>query len=53
MRLWDVTTGQCVFVMKNHTAPVYSVDFSADGKYITSGSFDSNVFVWSAEVCLN
>ena len=32
-----------------HTAAVYSVAFSPDGKYIASGAFDKCLHIWSVK----
>ena len=32
-----------------HSDPVYSVAFSADGKYLASGSADNTVKLWSMD----
>ncbi|MHC4403702.1 MAG: WD40 domain-containing protein [Planctomycetota bacterium] len=38
VRLWDVETGEEIRRLEGHTAPVHSVAFSPDGRYIASGS---------------
>lgn len=48
-RLWDATTGQLLGMLDAHTAPIVSVDFSSDGRYIITGSKDSTVIVWELE----
>lgn len=49
VRLWDVERGACVAVLSEHSNPIYSLSFSADGRYLASGSFDSTVVVWEVE----
>ena len=55
MRLWDVLGG-CAFgePLSGHTWWVTSVSFSADGRYVVSGSRDGTVRVWdvSSGACL-
>ena len=46
VRLWDPHTGSSK-VLQKHTDSVYSVAFSADGKYLASGSHDKCVHIWS------
>mmetsp|Transcript_36662 Transcript_36662/g.96016 ORF Transcript_36662/g.96016 Transcript_36662/m.96016 type:complete len:482 (+) Transcript_36662:339-1784(+) len=48
-KIWDALQGTCLFTLRGHTNPVYSVDFSPDGSQIASGSFDKAVMVWSLE----
>ena len=45
VRVWDVSTGDMLKVMKDHRSSVRSVAFSSDGKQIVSGSYDK-VWVW-------
>jgi WD40 repeat protein len=40
LRLWDVESGDCVFVEKSATTPLYSVAFSADGRRALSGALE-------------
>lgn len=46
IQLWDVDTGQCLFVYTGHFAQIYAVAF--DGQRIATGSLDSTVRIWSA-----
>ena len=38
-----------MFSLVKHTAAVYSVAFSPDGKYIASGAFDKCLHIWSVK----
>mmetsp|Transcript_8164 Transcript_8164/g.25501 ORF Transcript_8164/g.25501 Transcript_8164/m.25501 type:complete len:143 (-) Transcript_8164:482-910(-) len=49
VRLWDPETGQCSHVLDKHLDPVYSVAFSADGRFLASGSFDRCLHIWSVK----
>jgi len=38
IKLWDVSTGQCLKTLQEHTSGVQSVAFSPDGQTLASGS---------------
>ena len=42
-------TAEAIQVFQGHTEPVESVVFSADGRKILSGSYDSTVKLWNAQ----
>ncbi len=44
--LWDVQTGEIIRRFYGHSAYVWSVDISPDGKYALSGSNDGEVILW-------
>ena len=44
--LWDVETGKIIRRYTGHTALVWSLDLSPDGKYILSGSNNGEVILW-------
>lgn len=46
MRIWDLRTGYLLEVFQGHSNSVYSVEFSADGKSIVSGSLDKTLRIW-------
>jgi WD40 repeat protein len=46
VRLWDPGTGKQLRVLSGHEGQVRSVAFSADGKLLASGAWDSKVRVW-------
>lgn len=40
---------RCVYMLYGHSMDVLHVDWSPDGKYLASCSFDNSVIVWNAE----
>ena len=46
LRLWDVTTGALLQVLKEHAYPVLAVSFSQNGQLLASGSGDRIVKLW-------
>ena len=49
VRVWEVSTGDCVKTLKGHSSTVWSVDFHPNGQTLLSGSHDSTVKVWNAQ----
>jgi WD40 repeat protein len=45
-KVWDAGGGREVLTLEGHTGAVSSVDFSADGRLVVSGSFDGTARVW-------
>jgi WD40 repeat protein len=48
VKLWDVATGVCRAVLKDHGDNVRSVCWSPDGKTVATGSDDKMVKLWDA-----
>jgi WD40 repeat protein len=46
IRIWDMTTGQQVRRLQGHSDGVLAVVFSADGKFLFSGSNDETIRMW-------
>ncbi|KAA6230458.1 WD40 repeat domain-containing protein (plasmid) [Chlorobium phaeovibrioides] len=46
LKLWEMSTGQCLRTFEGHSNHVWSVNLSADGKYALSGSGDKTLKLW-------
>jgi WD40 repeat protein len=46
IRLWDVRSGREIRRLEGHTSAVYEAVFSADGRFILSGSGDHTLRLW-------
>lgn len=47
VRLWDVLNGQCVRHFTGHKAKVYSLQFTACGKFLVSAGQDQAILFWN------
>jgi WD40 repeat protein len=49
IKLWDAELQKEVNTLKGHCKYITSVAFSANSKYLASGSYDKSVKLWSLE----
>ena len=49
VRIHDGTTGAPLLVLLGHSSDVWDINFSPDGLFILSSSFDGTIRCWSAE----
>lgn len=47
LRVWDLLTGECKFLLQGHTGKVYSVIVDDSRNRCASGSLDGTVRIWS------
>ncbi len=52
IQLWDTSSGDLIAELKGHGAAITTVAFSRDGRFLVSGSRDSQVRVWDLGVRL-
>ena len=46
VKLWDVTSGECLQTLEGHSDLVRSVSFSPDGTKVASVSWDDTIKIW-------
>ena len=46
VKLWDVTSGECLQTLEGHSKCLLSVSFSPDGTKVASGSSDMTIKIW-------
>ena len=48
VKLWDVTSGECLQTLEGHSSRVYSVSFSPDGTKVASQDYDDIFKIWDS-----
>ena len=49
IRVWDSASGECLLVLKGHSASVGLADFASDGRRILSADSDGTARVWDSQ----
>ena len=49
LKLWDVHTGKELHTLAGHQDYIYDADFSPDGRFIVSASWDRTLKLWSVQ----
>jgi len=45
--LWDISSGNCMYILKGHKGSVRSLAFSHDNRKLASGSADGAIILWN------
>ncbi|KAF9438218.1 hypothetical protein BGZ76_009145 [Entomortierella beljakovae] len=55
IRVWDLTTGECIHIMDDHNHIVYSVAYSPNQVQFASAGHDKKIRIWDVETgsCLH
>ena len=48
-RIWDVSTGREIAILKGHQGPVERAEFSPDGRRIITAARDGTARIWDAD----
>lgn len=46
LKIWNLSTRDCLYSLCGHTNWVNSVSFSPDSKYLASGGHDRSIILW-------
>jgi WD40 repeat protein/transcriptional regulator with XRE-family HTH domain len=49
VRLWDIQTHRCLWVLRGHDSGVWPIAFDARGQTLASGSFDHTIRRWDVQ----
>ena len=49
VRLWNISTGQCLRILQGHPNGIWSIAFHPDGQTLASSSNDSSVKLWNTK----
>jgi WD40 repeat protein len=53
LRMWELSTGNCLCTLEGHTMGVIAVAMTADGRHAASGSRDNTIRVWGLDPEVN
>jgi len=49
LRLWDIKTGKCTQIIKEHDASIMHCELSKDAKYVLSTALDGSMRIWNSQ----
>ena len=49
IRLWEIQSGKLIAELRGHTANVWTICFSPDGRFLASASSDQSIRIWEVE----
>lgn len=47
INIWDIDSGKKKFTLRGHFDLISSIDYSFDGAYLASGSYDKQILLWA------
>lgn len=52
VRLWSVTSGECLQVFKSHTDYIYSISLLSNGQDFATCGEDQSIKIWRKGTCI-
>ena len=46
LKIWDTSTGQCLYTLQGHTDWIWSIYYAQDGQTLASASSDTTIKIW-------
>ena len=49
VRIWNLSNGECEYVLRGHTGPVGAAQFDPSGRFVASAARDATLKIWDAQ----